>query len=70
MQDERILLMRECPLQHRLHIVSNLERRFGLRLDLVDGDTVSQFNEGQAVGEVNVEHAELGDDTTDTSSTG
>lgn len=54
-------------LQHGLQVIGDLEGGLGLSLDLLDGDTISDLNKSQAVGEVNVEDAEVGDDTADAS---
>ena len=56
--------------QHRLHVIRNIERSFRLGLDLVNGDTISKLNQGQALGEVDVENAELSDDTANAGRTG
>jgi hypothetical protein len=40
---------------HGLEVLGHLEWCFGLALDLVDGDAVGDLDQGQAVGEVDVE---------------
>ncbi len=44
-------------LKHRLDLVGNFERRLGLGFDLIDGDAVSEFDQGEAMCEVDVEDA-------------
>lgn len=46
-------------LQHRSHVVRNLERCFSLGFDLVNSDTISKLNKGEAVGKVNIKNALL-----------
>jgi len=52
-------------LQHRLQVISNLERSLCLGLDLVNSNTVSKLNQSQTVGEVDVKDAKVGNDTAD-----
>lgn len=52
-------------LKHGLQVIGDLEGGIGLSLNLLDGDTVGDLNKSQAVGEVNVEDAEVSDDTAD-----
>lgn len=42
-------------LQHWLQILSDMERRLGLGLDLLNGDTVRNLSQRQTRGEVNIE---------------
>jgi hypothetical protein len=44
-------------LKHRLDLVGDFERRLGLGFDLIDSDTVGEFDQGEAVREVDVEDA-------------
>lgn len=44
-------------LEHGLDVVGNGKGSLGLGLDLVDGDAVCELDEGQAVGEVDIEDA-------------
>jgi hypothetical protein len=44
-------------LQHRLQVIGDSERRLRLALDLINSHAVSDLDELQAVGEVNVEDA-------------
>lgn len=53
-------------LKHGLQVIGDLEGSIGLSLDLLDSDTVGNLNKSQTVGEVNVENAEVSDDTADT----
>lgn len=57
-------------LQHGLQVIGDLEGSLGLSLDLLDSDTVGKLNQSQAVGEVDVEDAELSDDAADTGRAG
>lgn len=46
----------EVDSQHWLDIVCEVEWRLGLCLHLVDSDTISELNQSQTVGEVNIEN--------------
>ena len=41
-------------LQHWFQVISNLEGGLGLALDFVDGDTISNLDEGKPLGVVDV----------------
>lgn len=57
-------------LQHGLQVISDLERSLGLGLHLLDGNAVGDLDQGQAVSEVDIEHAEVGDDAADAGRSG
>jgi hypothetical protein len=48
--------LQKALLKHGLEILSDVERRLGLGLDLLHSDAVGNLDEGEAVGEVNIEH--------------
>lgn len=41
--------------QHGLQVLCDLERRLGLGLDLVNSHSICDLNEGEALGEVDIE---------------
>lgn len=47
----------EVASKHWLDIIYDVERRLGLCFDFVDGDTVSELNEGQTTAKVNIKNA-------------
>lgn len=48
-------LTQHVPSKHGLKVLSNQEGSLGLGLDLLDGDAISDLDQGEAVGEVDVE---------------
>lgn len=43
--------------EHGLQIISDMERRLGLALDLIHSNAVRNFDEGEAMGEVDIKYA-------------
>lgn len=57
-------------LQHRLQVISDLERSSSLAADLINRDTLSVLDQGQSLSRADVENSQVSDDLPHAAGTG